>query len=74
MFPSNETLNIDSDIEIGNAMVISFLAFIIFCGKSEKHPRAHLPAKGLGSENWGSAVIGPGTFVDLFGATQDCWV
>ena len=40
MFPSNETLNIDSDIEIANAMVISFYAFIILCVKSEIHPRA----------------------------------
>ena len=40
MFPSNETLNIDSDIEIGNAMVIWFCAFISFCVKSEIHPRA----------------------------------
>lgn len=37
MFPSNETLNIDSDIEIGNALIISLYAFIIFCGKN-RHP------------------------------------
>ena len=33
-----------------------------------------MPAKSFGSENCGSAVIGTGTFLDLFGATQDCWV
>lgn len=40
MFPSNETLNIDSDIEIGNTVIISLYFFIIFCGKSKKHRRA----------------------------------
>ena len=33
-----------------------------------------MPAKGFGSGNCRSAVIGPGAFADLFGATQEGWL
>jgi hypothetical protein len=32
MFSSNETLNIDSDIETGNSVIILSYAFVTFCG------------------------------------------
>uniref|UniRef100_A0A8C4M1X3 Mucolipin 2 n=1 Tax=Equus asinus asinus TaxID=83772 RepID=A0A8C4M1X3_EQUAS len=35
MFPSNETLNIDSDTERGNGVIISLYASIVDCGKSK---------------------------------------